>query len=532
MEKQTPFVFIPPAIQNMPLYQYQDSFRFPLVEIDLIKKTEDKKRIYEKIAAKEMISIDSFKTLSLQDVVKVLNHNVDISNDTMKKIALLKILTDTLLTKNKDLKFTTYNYPFKQIAQLYSDIGNKEEAQKYENLYEVLSKDTTNLDYQFSIAVSDIENNRFDDAKKKFFDMVLHYYLGEIVEAFAENKSTHPDCKRMENLLKTTFPDYTIEYFDIQLSQLQDSLPRTFDSLQIYHHFIDTLNLFVKIDSLQKTVYPELKNAYLTQAMLCMALGEIPEAQKATKYYYQIVDSMVAKSLKVERIDLLYATLFKNRTQNVALSFDNYISKEVEEKSNANKYSKGEFQSIMKTMAVFDNEQITKQSDMQRVKSGFESFANLEKVIDEVNESIKNEKDRLKIVSLYSILMDTLLIHFQKDTANNYCKNILIECSATCSQKALLSKQFKVAEKASRIAVQLDSENMAALINLAQALLYQGKYEEAKQRYTALKNDEENAESNIELILSDFDEFESKGIIPKEREADVAAIKRLLEKKE
>lgn len=69
----------------------------------------------------------------------------------------------------------------------------------------------------------------------------------------------------------------------------------------------------------------------------------------------------------------------------------------------------------------------------------------------------------------------------------------------------------------------MDSTKHIVYSNLAAALLFQGKYQEAEKIYRQY-----NSELK-EGFLSDFEEFAKAGVIPKNREEDVENIKKILE---
>ena len=87
---------------------------------------------------------------------------------------------------------------------------------------------------------------------------------------------------------------------------------------------------------------------------------------------------------------------------------------------------------------------------------------------------------------------------------------------------AIFEKQYTEAENYSKEALKVDSTKHVAYSNLAAALLFQGKYQEAEKIYRQYKSELK------EGFLSDFEEFSKAGVIPKNREEDVEKIKQLL----
>ena len=87
---------------------------------------------------------------------------------------------------------------------------------------------------------------------------------------------------------------------------------------------------------------------------------------------------------------------------------------------------------------------------------------------------------------------------------------------------SIFEKQYVEAENYSKDALEVDSTKHVVYGNLAAALLFQGKYQEAEKIYRQYKSELK------ETFLSDFEEFSKAGVIPKHREEDVEKIKQLL----
>jgi WD40 repeat protein len=98
--------------------------------------------------------------------------------------------------------------------------------------------------------------------------------------------------------------------------------------------------------------------------------------------------------------------------------------------------------------------------------------------------------------------------------------------------RQLLTGQFKEAEHSILRGIELDSTVAILYTNLAPALLLQGKrFKDAYAEYMRLKDKPYGIDTYTRSFLSDFRAFEQVGIIPKEREEEVAIIKKLLEPK-
>ena len=96
---------------------------------------------------------------------------------------------------------------------------------------------------------------------------------------------------------------------------------------------------------------------------------------------------------------------------------------------------------------------------------------------------------------------------------------------------ALLLVKFATAEALIREALALNVENKYLHINLAPALLLQGKLEAAIEQYRYWKDrpfGEQGLATYRDAFLDDLKAFEEAGVIPRERIDDVEAVRELL----
>ena len=115
------------------------------------------------------------------------------------------------------------------------------------------------------------------------------------------------------------------------------------------------------------------------------------------------------------------------------------------------------------------------------------------------------------------LLLKTLCLS-NKSKSTKLLNSILVSLSFY----AIFEKQYAESETYSIEALKVDSTKHIAYGNLAAALLFQGKYQEAEKIYSQYKSELK------EDFLSDFEEFSKAGVIPKNREEDVEKIKQLL----
>ena len=114
-----------------------------------------------------------------------------------------------------------------------------------------------------------------------------------------------------------------------------------------------------------------------------------------------------------------------------------------------------------------------------------------------------------------------LLKTIYRSDKNNYAE-LLKSILVSQSFYSIFEKQYVEAEIYSKEALEVDSTKHVVYGNLAAALLFQGKYQEAEKIYRQYKSELK------EGFLSDFEEFSKAGVIPKNREEDLEKIKQLL----
>lgn len=91
------------------------------------------------------------------------------------------------------------------------------------------------------------------------------------------------------------------------------------------------------------------------------------------------------------------------------------------------------------------------------------------------------------------------------------------------SYYCIFAKQYAEAEQYAREGLAIDATKHYIYSNLAAALLFQGRYEEAEQIYRQYKDELKDS------FLDDFKQYAEAGVIPEERKTDVERIKRLIE---
>ena len=125
--------------------------------------------------------------------------------------------------------------------------------------------------------------------------------------------------------------------------------------------------------------------------------------------------------------------------------------------------------------------------------------------------------------SIYRVNQEWLPIIKQKYESNpEGLHNYYARALGNHSFSAIFMKRYAEAEQYAIEGLAVDSTRHWIASNLAAAQLFQGKYAEAEKIYLQYK------EELKEGFLDDFKQFAEAGVIPKEYEADVEKIKRIL----
>ena len=138
-----------------------------------------------------------------------------------------------------------------------------------------------------------------------------------------------------------------------------------------------------------------------------------------------------------------------------------------------------------------------------------------------LHQLYSQEKKYLQAYQCFKLNIPTLRALYKSDKSN-YAE-LMNDILVSQSFYSIFEKQYAEAEAYSKEALEVDSTKHFSYGNLAPALLFQGKYQEAEKIYRLYKSELK------EGFLSDFDEFTKAGVIPKNREEDVEKIKKILE---
>lgn len=109
---------------------------------------------------------------------------------------------------------------------------------------------------------------------------------------------------------------------------------------------------------------------------------------------------------------------------------------------------------------------------------------------------------------------------YQKDTESY--KELYVNALGSQSFQCIFVGQYEKSKQYAREALSIDSTQHWINTNLAAALLFHGKYAEAEAIYRQYKDELKDS------FLQDLQDYETAGVIPKERKADVEKIRKIL----
>ena len=150
-------------------------------------------------------------------------------------------------------------------------------------------------------------------------------------------------------------------------------------------------------------------------------------------------------------------------------------------------------------------------------------------------EQLTKQKDSLFAIKNYSATvekqLEELKIYENLWEAKYNVTHQIVSSFGLLSWYQLFTKDFSTAQSDAKKALRIDSTQTWIIVNLANALLFQGKKKEAMEYYQKYKNRELKAFNNRifkEAVLADLKGLKIAGVVPKEFWEDVEAVRRFL----
>ena len=393
------------------------------------------------------------------------------SNEWDKAAELLKGLADKLQTQDvigDYARFSLTQNLFAE-AETYYNIYIKKQLllskinpQKYEP---ALGDSYNNLGILYS------DTQRFSDSEQMY---------NSALEIYKRLAATNP---------QTYDPDLAMSYNN--LGVLYSDMQRFADSEQMHK---SALKIYKRLADTNSQVYePSLGDCYNNLGVLCRDMQRFADSEQMYKSALEIRKRLADANPQV------YESSLGNSYNNLGVLYN-------------------DMQRFADSEQMFNSAlEIYKRLMGENAHFYGQRLANC--LFGLANSQVKQEKYS-QAYQCFKRNIPLLKTLYQSDKSNY--TELLNDILVSQSFYSIFEKQYVEAENYSKEALEVDSTKHVAYSNLAAALLFQGKYQEAEKIYRQYKSELK------ETFFSDFEEFSKAGVIPKNREEDIEKIKQLL----
>ena len=483
------------------------------------------------------------------------------SNEWDKAAELLKELADKLQTQDVIWDYAIFSQNQNQFT----------EAEKYYKLYinklSILANTSPDA-YESYMAESYINlgilynvTRRFSDSEQ-MYNSALEIYkrlsetnpqvyelklagnynnLGILyrdIQRFADSEQMYKSALEIYKRLAETNPqDYesNLAVGYINLGILYSDIQRFADSEQMYN---SALQIYKRLSETTPQVYePKLATSYDNLGLLYSDTQRYADSEQMYKSALEIYKRLSFSTPQVYEPDLaasyIFLGLLYSETQRFADSEQmyNFALKIYKRLIGADSHFYGK--KLAGCLFMFADSQVKQEkyaeaiSPLEQALEFYKKEAEQGKSIDYYTEAMlllhqlySQEKKYSRAYQCFKQNIPLLKTLYQSDNGNY--TELLNDIFVSQSFYSIFEKQYVEAEIYSKEALEVDSTKHVAYSNLATALLFQGKYQEAETIYRQYKSELKDG------FLSDFEEFSKAGVIPKNREEDVEKIKYLL----
>ena len=439
------------------------------------------------------------------------------SNEWDKAAELLKGLADKLQTQDvigDYARFSLTQNLFAE-AETYYNIYIKKQLllskinpQKYEpalgdsyNNLGILYSDTQRFSDSEQMYNSALEiYKRLADANPQVYDSDLadgYNNLGTLYRAtqrFTDSEQMFNSALKIYKRLAATNPqtydpDLAMSYNN--LGVLYSDMQRFADSEQMHK---SALKIYKRLADTNSQVYePSLGDCYNNLGVLCRDMQRFADSEQMYKSALEIRKRLADANPQV------YESSLGNSYNNLGVLYN-------------------DMQRFADSEQMFNSAlEIYKRLMGENAHFYGQRLANC--LFGLANSQVKQEKYS-QAYQCFKRNIPLLKTLYQSDKSNY--TELLNDILVSQSFYSIFEKQYVEAENYSKEALEVDSTKHVAYSNLAAALLFQGKYQEAEKIYRQYKSELK------ETFFSDFEEFSKAGVIPKNREEDIEKIKQLL----
>ena len=368
-----------------------------------------------------------------------------------------------------------------------------------------------------------------------------YYNLGLLysdTQRFSDSEQMYNSALEIRKRLAATNPqayepDLATSYYNLGL--LYRTTQRFSDSEQMYNSALEIYKLLAVTNP--QAYEPDLAMSYNNLGVLYYDIQRFSESEQMYKSALKIYQRLAGANPKVydsdladsySNLGLLYSDMQRfaesEQMYNSALEIYKRLMGE-----NAHFYG----QRLANCLFLLAELQVKQEkyaeaiSPLEKALDFYKKEAEQGKSIDYYTEAMlllhqlySQEKKYSRAYQCFKQNIPLLKTLYQSDKSNYI--ELLNGILVSQSFYSIFEKQYVEAENYSKEALEVDSTKHVAYSNLAAALLFQGKYQEAEKIYRQYKSELK------EDFLSDFEEFSKAGVIPKHREEDVEKIKQLL----
>tara|TARA_R110002020_G_scaffold315150_1_gene530321 strand:- start:3162 stop:5489 length:2328 start_codon:yes stop_codon:yes gene_type:complete len=398
---------------------------------------------------------------------------------------------------------------YSRLGKIYSMMGDLEVSLSFYQYYLDTSKELNeafpeNVIFKNSLAISYSKLGETYSALKNF-DAALEFYLCKMT-LFKELYYDYPNNPFFKNGLSISYSKLgdthsSLNNFGAALEFYLNDLKLVEQLIEVYSSNVSyRYGLAISYEKLGDT-YEKLGDFKLSKNFYLDEVTHFDELNKAyptnVSFKYGLAISFYKLASMLEAVDLNTSINY------LSLSLQHY--QELVNISPQNTAYVNMFLFIANHLSLLEYQKTLKESER-------------------IHFLILKESDSKKYLDLYERYVNAL----EEEQSS---KEVLVQAINSNAWYALLSGKFNKAELLIRKGISLDITYKYLYTNLPPSLLLQGKTEDAIAEYLKWADrtfGEQDLATYKDAFLADFLEFETAGIIPEERKADVEKVRELL----
>lgn len=455
-EKQTPFILIPQAIQNFPLYQLDSVFELPAKELDLSEVMQ----FEYALMSDKILDFEQFQSqkLSFEDSLKVFLHNASHTSDINQKAQEYEFIANLLQSPPIYTQFDNIiRDSFYSISRYFFDNRDYKKSEKYTRLaraYRFGNIKVQQRESAWLLAHSVLLQNRYNEAKIKYLN------LGDTEGVIEQINNLQKSGIKNANLerLKIEFEKLIIrqKQEEEKKSQKIESIWTWADSLQTQiaesEDTISILKLYTLISDSLSRFYLKHPADETIKSKLIAYLSEKANFAIYAKQY-SVAEKAILQILNIDstqthvKATLADALLLQNKYEAAKKIYAESLEKGAVYTRFVELREMGiqhpDFERVVKDLQLKENEDEADDDN---------TFLSIEDTID----SIVGLNDTARIYHIFSLKVDSLKTVYEKDTLNQNIKNDLMQLLSQKIEYAFYLRKFKEVEESVTYGLYLD----------------------------------------------------------------------------